>query len=289
MDGEKKWYIIHTYSGYERKVAESLMRAHGVVGSFPVLEFAVELGEGEREGGDLIELLCVGAVSAFDPAVELGGAGRQDKELDAALQASLLEEGGELATAIHLQGAQGKGQTAFEGIEKQLGRRGGGPAVYFDHIPARDHIPSRELLQHHPRCWPQVHRVELDEVTGPFDRIIPGLAQCPGTMFGAASSLHPKPHRILERSPLAQRIVATLREQRVTVVAGVPPLWGQLLDTHAFTEQPIPSLRILTNAGGKLPVAAVRALRTAQPQARASAGGGARATAGLAAGERTGA
>ena len=25
MDGEKKWYIIHTYSGYERKVAESLM------------------------------------------------------------------------------------------------------------------------------------------------------------------------------------------------------------------------------------------------------------------------
>jgi transcriptional antiterminator NusG len=25
MDGEKRWYIIHTYSGYERKVAESLM------------------------------------------------------------------------------------------------------------------------------------------------------------------------------------------------------------------------------------------------------------------------
>ena len=25
MEREKKWYIIHTYSGYERKVAESLM------------------------------------------------------------------------------------------------------------------------------------------------------------------------------------------------------------------------------------------------------------------------
>ena len=25
MDNSKKWYIIHTYSGYERKVAESLM------------------------------------------------------------------------------------------------------------------------------------------------------------------------------------------------------------------------------------------------------------------------
>ena len=25
MVSDKKWYIIHTYSGYERKVAESLM------------------------------------------------------------------------------------------------------------------------------------------------------------------------------------------------------------------------------------------------------------------------
>ena len=25
MENSKKWYIIHTYSGYERKVAESLM------------------------------------------------------------------------------------------------------------------------------------------------------------------------------------------------------------------------------------------------------------------------
>jgi acyl-CoA synthetase (AMP-forming)/AMP-acid ligase II len=73
---------------------------------------------------------------------------------------------------------------------------------------------------------------------------------------------------VVERSPLAQRIVATLREERVTVVAGVPPLWGQLLDAHAFAGEPIPSLRILTCAGGKLPVAGVRALRSSQPQAR---------------------
>lgn len=73
---------------------------------------------------------------------------------------------------------------------------------------------------------------------------------------------------VIERSPLAQRIVTTLREQQVSVVAGVPPLWGQLLDTRAFTEGPISSLRILTSAGGKLPAAAVRALRAAQPQAR---------------------
>lgn len=73
---------------------------------------------------------------------------------------------------------------------------------------------------------------------------------------------------IIERSPLPQRIATTLREEGVTAVAGVPPLWGQLLGTQAFAGEPIPSLRILTCAGGKLPVAAVRALRSAQPQAR---------------------
>lgn len=68
-----------------REVAQSLVRADAVVGMFLGQEFAVQLGEGEREGGDLIELLGMGAVGAFDLPVELGRAGRQDKELHAAL------------------------------------------------------------------------------------------------------------------------------------------------------------------------------------------------------------
>src|SRR5207249_8590324 len=54
----------------------------------------------------------------------------------------------------------------------------------------------------------------------------------------------------------------------VTVLAGVPPLCRQLLNAAAFRDEPIPSLRIATNAGGHLPVPVVRALRRAQPQAR---------------------
>lgn len=73
---------------------------------------------------------------------------------------------------------------------------------------------------------------------------------------------------VVERSTLAADIVATLRRARVTVVAGVPPLWQQLLGVRSFREQPLEHLRIMTCAGGKLPPATVRALRTVQPQAR---------------------
>ncbi len=180
------------------------MRAGGVVGLFPVQEFAIEWGDGKRKGGDLVEFLRVGAVGAFDPVVEFGGAGRQDKELDAALPAGLLEDGGKLSSAIDLQGAQGKRPTALKGIEEQPGSCGGGPAVNFDHVPARDGVTSRERLQHHAGCRSQVHGVELNQVTGPLDRIILGLAQRPGTVLGSPPPLHPEPHRLSQNSPLAK-------------------------------------------------------------------------------------
>lgn len=72
---------------------------------------------------------------------------------------------------------------------------------------------------------------------------------------------------VVERSPVPQRIVATLRARQVSVLAAVPPLWHQLLRVEAFRESPIPSLRVMTNTGGHLPVGAVRRLRSAQPGA----------------------
>jgi acyl-CoA synthetase (AMP-forming)/AMP-acid ligase II len=73
---------------------------------------------------------------------------------------------------------------------------------------------------------------------------------------------------VISISSLAAKIVSEAHEQRVTVIAGVPPLWLQLLATPAFRATPIESLRILQNAGGHLPVDAVRQLRAAQPHAR---------------------
>ena len=73
---------------------------------------------------------------------------------------------------------------------------------------------------------------------------------------------------IVERSPLPQQIATTLVRSGVSVLAAVPPLWAQLLAAPAFRAKPLPALRVMTNAGGRLPVETVRALRTAQPQAR---------------------
>jgi amino acid adenylation domain-containing protein len=73
---------------------------------------------------------------------------------------------------------------------------------------------------------------------------------------------------VISNSSLAAQIVAEAREQQVTVMAGVPPLWLQLLATPSFRAEPIGSLRVLQNAGGHLPVDAVRQLRRAQPEAK---------------------
>jgi amino acid adenylation domain-containing protein len=73
---------------------------------------------------------------------------------------------------------------------------------------------------------------------------------------------------VVEHSPVPQQIAATLRRQSVTVLAAVPPLWLQLLTAESFLAPPLPSLRAMTNSGGRLPTEAVRALRQAHPHAR---------------------
>ena len=81
-------------------------------------------------------------------------------------------------------------------------------------------------------------------------------------------ALHTGATLVVERSALPQEIVATIRRERVTVLAAVPPLWLQLLGVGAFRDQPVEHLRVVTNAGGRLPPATVRQLRQAQPQAQ---------------------
>ena len=47
----------------------------------------------------MVKLLGVGAVGTLHSAVEFGGAGRQDEQVEATLLAGLLELGGELGAA----------------------------------------------------------------------------------------------------------------------------------------------------------------------------------------------
>jgi amino acid adenylation domain-containing protein len=72
---------------------------------------------------------------------------------------------------------------------------------------------------------------------------------------------------VIERSPVAARVVRMLEKHEVTVVAAVPPLWLQFLSVDRFCARRIESLRVLTNSGGRIPTDAVRALRRCQPHA----------------------
>ena len=73
---------------------------------------------------------------------------------------------------------------------------------------------------------------------------------------------------VIETSPLTAELIATLRAQRATVLAAVPPLWLQLLSMVGFDSASLPALRILQNAGGHLPVTAVCRIRAAFPNAQ---------------------
>ena len=64
-----------------------------VVDVFPFSQRAVDLGEGSGKFDDLVELLAVRPVGAFDVAVQLGGARRQNEEPEAAVPAGDLELG----------------------------------------------------------------------------------------------------------------------------------------------------------------------------------------------------
>lgn len=73
---------------------------------------------------------------------------------------------------------------------------------------------------------------------------------------------------LILRSPVANQIASDLRAMEATVLAGVPPFWMQLLAAPEFRDHPIPSLRVIQNAGGHLAPAAGQQLRAVQPQAR---------------------
>ena len=163
------------------EVAESLMRTDGVVDLFPLAEFAIEFFHFQRASGDLVELLGVGAVGAFDGAVEFGRARGQHEQMQAALLAGLFELGGELGAAIDLHGADGKGHAVLQSIEELGSGLGGGASVRLNHIPAGDHVAGGELFEDHAGYRTHVQGIDLDQIAGLGDRVLLGFAHGIGT------------------------------------------------------------------------------------------------------------
>ncbi|AXE38694.1 class I adenylate-forming enzyme family protein [Acidipropionibacterium virtanenii] len=65
-----------------------------------------------------------------------------------------------------------------------------------------------------------------------------------------------------------QQIVETLAAEHCTGFAGVPSTFSVLLRNSTFADRPLPRLRLIQQAGGRLAPAMVEELRRAQPQAR---------------------
>lgn len=125
------------------------------------------------------------------------------------------------------------------------------------------------VMVSHQNLWAAVDAVaaylgieEDDRVASllPFSSVY-GLNQLLCAIYRAATL-------VVATSPVANEVAAALRRKEATVAAAVPPLWLQLLAAPSFTSPPIASLRILQNAGGHLPVPAVRRLRALYPDAR---------------------
>jgi acyl-CoA ligase (AMP-forming) (exosortase A-associated) len=71
---------------------------------------------------------------------------------------------------------------------------------------------------------------------------------------------------VIQRSLFPADICRTLRQERVTGIAGVPTLWLQLMSSHSpFTRTTFPRLRYLTNSGGRLPETVIRSIRATHP------------------------
>lgn len=65
-----------------------------------------------------------------------------------------------------------------------------------------------------------------------------------------------------------ETIVTELERQRCTVFAGVPSIFHALLRNSSFSSRPLPQLRIVQQAGGRLPLPLLHEFAEAQPQAR---------------------
>jgi hypothetical protein len=135
-----------------------------------VLESADDGAEVLERGGqfvDFVEFTSPGFLDAFDSAIELGAAGREDEEFDAAVAAGGLEGGHEFATAIDLDGADVERAVLEDLVEEACGVGGGGAGVDLPDGPARDRADSREVLEPAPGLDTQVQRVDLEPVSGP--------------------------------------------------------------------------------------------------------------------------
>lgn len=162
------------------------MRAVRVVNAFPATEFAVDLFEGVRQLDAAVELFAVGALGAFDVAVELRGAWWQDEEADAAFLAGGLELGHELGATVDLNSFHGKGHALHDRIQEAGRGVSRGAAMYLQDLPTAEDVASSEMFEAETGVENDVSGIYLDDVTWGTGQVVLGLAHPVGAPEGLA-------------------------------------------------------------------------------------------------------
>lgn len=74
---------------------------------------------------------------------------------------------------------------------------------------------------------------------------------------------------VLQRSLLPGDILRTLRQEKITGLAGVPPVWTLLLQSaQSLEREPLEDLRYITNSGGTIPPTHLDELRRLLPKTK---------------------
>jgi acyl-CoA synthetase (AMP-forming)/AMP-acid ligase II len=87
-----------------------------------------------------------------------------------------------------------------------------------------------------------------------------GLNQLTTMMLVGGSVVH-------QPVAMASEIVKAIAAHRVTGFAGVPPLWIQVVRLLASAPAPLPSLRFVTNTGGRIPLSTLEKMPNVLPGA----------------------
>src|SRR3972149_5142542 len=116
------------------------------------------------------------SLGPLDVAVELGGARRQDEELQSTPLAGGLELAHELTATVDLERPQRKRRAFLQACEEVGSGACSGHRVDFNDIPARNDVTGGEVLEDDSRAGAAGPGVHLHDVPGLTGLIVPGLA-----------------------------------------------------------------------------------------------------------------
>ena len=163
------------------KVAQGLVRSDGVVDALPGLELLVQGGHLQGELHDFIELLRVGALARSTAPLSLGERGGRVKSRMPRCWHACSKPPWNSEPPSTWMALTGKGIRTCKASRKPAAVVAVARVWDLHHVPAGDHVPGSEMLEHNAWDRSHVQDVQLDQVPRLLYRVTLGLAHSVGT------------------------------------------------------------------------------------------------------------